>query len=381
MHVEVALKSNYLTPSILYPAVQAWIGDYSSKCSLTVGILQAESYSGTPLEGAVESVALEGFEEAPDGTLNFWEDNNINVSIHLFHLSDDPPEADSVDCPGSSPSQPTHTLTSLPSAELHPLWPSLHMGLGSASTKSKVLNYILQTFTLSALKVRPEVVALNRVILLSGPPGTGKTTLCRAVAQKATIRMGRQALLINLHTHSLFSKYFSESGQKISSLFTHITSLCASAPLVVLLIDEVESLVPPRSSADLSDGVRATNAVLTCLDDMRRLDNVVVLCTTNVAGSGGIDEAFMSRVDLRVEVGPPDAEAVEGMVEEVCDELERVGVLGRRGEGWKALVEAAAGRGVGKSGRAIRKVAVERWAEVGGGMGVEWEVFLGGLWT
>ena len=136
--VEVALKSTYLTPSIIYGEVQAWIGDYSSKCSLTVGTLQPHTYFGTPLEDAVESMSLEGFEEAPDGTLNFWEDNNVSVSIHLSHLNDDPPEADSVDCPGSSPSQPTHTLTSLPSAELHPLWPSLHMGIGSSSTKAKV---------------------------------------------------------------------------------------------------------------------------------------------------------------------------------------------------------------------------------------------------
>ena len=127
--------------------------------------------------------------------------------------------------------------------------------------------------------------------------------------------------------------------------------------------------------------VRATNAVLTCLDDMRRLNNVVVLCTTNVEGTAGIDEAFMSRVDLRVGVGRPGAEAVRGMVEEVCGELERVGVLGGREEGWRLLVEEAVQRGLGKSGREIRKVAVQRWAEVGGGMGISWSEFLGGLWV
>ena len=135
LHVEVAMKTSYLTPAILYAQVQTWIGDYSSKCSLTPGPLDTSTYSGTPLESAVESISLEGFEEA--GCLNFWEDNKVKVRVHLFHLSDDPPEADTVDCPGSSSTQPTHTLTSLPSADLHPLWASLHMGKGSASIKAR----------------------------------------------------------------------------------------------------------------------------------------------------------------------------------------------------------------------------------------------------
>lgn len=59
-----------------------------------------------------------------------------------------------------------------------------------------------------------------------GPPGTGKTTLCKAIAQKMAIRMNssfKKALLIEVNSHSLFSKWFSEvSGLQILFLFFYL---------------------------------------------------------------------------------------------------------------------------------------------------------------
>ncbi len=64
--------------------------------------------------------------------------------------------------------------------------------------------------------------------------------------------------------------------------------------LVFVLVDEVESLAAARNQGnEPSDAVRVVNAVLTQLDNMKRLTNVLILTTSNI--SGMIDAAFVDR--------------------------------------------------------------------------------------
>ena len=115
--------------------------------------------------------------------------------------------------------------------------------LSGSHLKPALLQYAASAMLFSDKGVDGGLIAWNHVILLHGPPGTGKTSLCKALAHKLAIRMGDRypsAQLIEINAHSLFSRWFSESGKLVHKLFSHIREIVEDEEcLVVLLIDEV----------------------------------------------------------------------------------------------------------------------------------------------
>ncbi|KAI0723349.1 P-loop containing nucleoside triphosphate hydrolase protein [Earliella scabrosa] len=218
----------------------------------------------------------------------------------------------------------------LPSMSWEGLWESL---IYSDDIKSKLLDYIYATVVFSDADVDFNVVSWNRVVLLHGPPGTGKTSLCRALAQKLSIRLSHRyshARLLEINSHSLFSRWFSESGKLVQRLFSSIMEMVEDEEtFVIVLIDEVESLTAARAGAmagtEPSDALRVVNALLTQLDKLKHKRNCLVMSTSNLATA--IDSAFVDRADIVQYVDLPPREAIYEILRGCLAELVKKSIV------------------------------------------------------
>uniref|UniRef100_A0A3Q1GGL2 Pachytene checkpoint protein 2 homolog n=1 Tax=Acanthochromis polyacanthus TaxID=80966 RepID=A0A3Q1GGL2_9TELE len=211
--------------------------------------------------------------------------------------------------------------------EFHGIWESLVYETG---VKMQLLDYVTTTIYFSDKNVDSNLISWNRVVLLHGPPGTGKTSLCKALAQKLSIRLSNRysyGQFVEINSHSLFSKWFSESGKLVTKMFQKIQQLIDDKDaLVFVLIDEVESLTAARNASQAgtepSDAIRVVNSVLTQLDQIKRHSNVVILTTSNVTEK--IDLAFVDRADIKQYIGPPSEKGIYNIYLSCLEELMKV---------------------------------------------------------
>jgi transitional endoplasmic reticulum ATPase len=137
-------------------------------------------------------------------------------------------------------------------------------------------------------------------VLLYGPPGCGKTFLVRAIAGTG------QANVLPVKGAELLSKWVGESERGVRELFRRARS---AAPALIFL-DEVDALAPSRGqSSDSGVSDRVVAALLTELDGIEQLRNVVVVAATNRPDL--VDPALLrpGRLDRVVYVPPPDIAA------------------------------------------------------------------------
>ena len=133
-------------------------------------------------------------------------------------------------------------------------------------------------------------------ILLYGPPGTGKTLLARAVANESS------ANFISVRGPQLLSKWVGESEKAIREVFKKARQVAPS----ILFLDELDAIAPIRGMEIGSKASeRVVNQLLTELDGIETLKNVVVIAATNRPEI--VDPALIrsGRFDRLVFVGPP----------------------------------------------------------------------------
>jgi transitional endoplasmic reticulum ATPase len=138
-------------------------------------------------------------------------------------------------------------------------------------------------------------------VLLYGPPGTGKTLLAKAVANEA------ESNFISIKGPELLNKFVGESEKGVREVFSKARE---NAPTVIFF-DEIDSVAGERGrqSGDSGVGERMVSQLLTELDGLEELEDVVVIATTNRPDL--IDSALLrpGRLDRHVHVPVPDEEA------------------------------------------------------------------------
>src|SRR2546425_2545807 len=165
------------------------------------------------------------------------------------------------------------------------------------------------------------------LIVLSGPSGTGKTTLGRGLAQVAALALAARGAttLVEINPHAFPSDMLGESQRNITRLMQDtIPEVAARRPHTVILIDEVEAFAVRRTAASFEtnpvDVHRATDAILLGIDELARtLPAVLFVTTTNFIDA--IDDAFLSRADLVMHFALPNAETIANILQHSLAEL------------------------------------------------------------
>jgi SpoVK/Ycf46/Vps4 family AAA+-type ATPase len=210
--------------------------------------------------------------------------------------------------PQSAPLSPgLADVRDLPDESFLALWDAI---LVDPALKDRLLSQAVLNFT-----VRPRVsratLPLHGIMLLVGPPGTGKTSLAKGLAARtaqALKALGRFRFL-EVDPHALSSGSLGKSQRAVTELFGSAIAEHAMQGPTVVLLDEVETILADRSKLSLEanpvDVHRATDAALVQLDHLAETHpNVLFIATSNFPRA--IDDAFISRADLVITIPPPD---------------------------------------------------------------------------
>ncbi len=144
-------------------------------------------------------------------------------------------------------------------------------------------------------------------VLIYGPPGAGKTLLARAVATES------EANFISVKGPELLSKWVGESEKAVREIFRKART---AAPAIIFF-DEIDAIAPTRgrSAGDSHVTERVISQLLTDMDGLESMKDVIVLAATNRPEL--IDRALLrtGRFDRFVYVPAPDKKSREKIFE------------------------------------------------------------------
>ena len=149
---------------------------------------------------------------------------------------------------------------------------------------------------------------MSTKLLLSGPPGTGKTTFARALCNSLEI-----PLITTSVGQWLEPGYLGDVLQRMTAFF----DLAREHRPVILFVDEIDGIGRRDSGSGRSYDdywITVINRMLELLDGAVRSEGIVVVGATNRPSV--IDPAIRrsGRLERHIEIPPPDIDALEGII-------------------------------------------------------------------
>ncbi|CDS35744.1 AAA family ATPase [Echinococcus multilocularis] len=149
-------------------------------------------------------------------------------------------------------------------------------------------------------------LSVPRGILLHGPPGCSKTLFVRALATECNLP------LVAVQASRIFGRYVGDSERNMQRILVHARA-CAPA---ILFIDEIDLLLPSRSSSESGVSEHVLGEILTAMDGVEgQCGQLLLIAATNRLEN--LDPALRraGRFDVTIHVPPPDAEARKAILQ------------------------------------------------------------------
>ncbi|XP_014518957.2 cell division control protein 48 homolog D isoform X5 [Vigna radiata var. radiata] len=134
-----------------------------------------------------------------------------------------------------------------------------------------------------------------RAVLFEGPPGTGKTSCARVIANQAGVP------LLYVPLEAIMSEFYGKSERLLGKVFSLANNLQNGA---IIFLDEIDSFAAARDNEMHEATRRILSVLLRQIDGFEQDKKVVVIAATN--RKEDLDPALISRFDSMIAFGLPD---------------------------------------------------------------------------
>jgi SpoVK/Ycf46/Vps4 family AAA+-type ATPase len=143
---------------------------------------------------------------------------------------------------------------------------------------------------------RSRLIQAPKGVLLFGPPGNAKTMIAKALAKESGARF------INIQVATLFDKWYGESQKRTDAIF----SLAYKIQPVIIFIDEIDSFLRSRKSADHETSLMMKTQFMTLWDGLstsQSNNRIMIIGATNRPQD--VDAAILRRMPALFNIGMP----------------------------------------------------------------------------